>query len=103
MGATGATGVTEENSNSTISNGGEQDGLILEEGEIVEDEGKNTEAAVASDEDLCAMGAAKSTGGKNHPVDSTDRKNNISSKKETVIMKKKITLNKDGEVVLEDE
>ena len=69
----------------------------------MDNEGKNTEAAVASDEDLCAMGAAKLTRGKNRPVDSTDRKNKNSSKKETVIMKKKITLNEDGEVVSEDE
>ena len=90
----GATGATEEDSNSTIGKDrarNEDDGLSLEEGEIVEDEGKNTEAAVASDEseDLCAMGAAvKSTGGKNRPVDSKDRKNKYWSKKETTIMKK---------------
>jgi len=71
----------------------------------VEDEGKNTDAAVANDEGkylgaMSAMGVAnKSTGDNNHPVDSTDRKNKNSSEKETAIMKKKITLNEDGEVV----
>ena len=57
----GATGATEEDSNSTIGEDGtwnEDDGLILEEVEIVEDKRKNMEAAVASDEceDLNAMG-----------------------------------------------
>ena len=59
----GATGATEEDSNST--NGEDRarnkdDGLILEEGEIVEDEEKNTEAKGTSDEseELCAIGVA---------------------------------------------
>ena len=50
---TSATGVTEEDNNSTIDEdgiGNEDDGLILEEGEIVEDGGKNMEAAAARDE-----------------------------------------------------
>ena len=53
LGATGATGATEEDSNSTIGEDGaqnEDDGLILEEREIMEDGGKNMDAAVASDE-----------------------------------------------------
>ena len=52
-GATGTAGTTEEDndSNSTTSKDGalnEDDGFILEEGEIVEDKGGNTETAVAS-------------------------------------------------------
>ena len=50
-GATDATGATEEDSNSTIGKDGAQnDGLILEEREIMEDGEKNMDAAVASDE-----------------------------------------------------
>ena len=63
----------------------EDDGLILEEVEIVENKGKDKEES----KDLCIMGAlVKSTGGKNRPVDSKDRKNKYWSKKETTIMKK---------------
>ena len=61
---TGATGATEEDKNRTISKDRKRDSRELEEGEIVEDEGKNTEAAIASDEDQCAMDATKSTGAK---------------------------------------
>ena len=65
----GTTGATEEDSNSTIG----------KEVEIVKDERKNIEAAVASDEckDLNAMGEedTKTPGAKKHPVDSTDKEN----------------------------
>ena len=44
--ATGATGVTEEDSSSTIGKDGEQESLILEGGEIVEDKEKKTVVAV---------------------------------------------------------
>ena len=53
LGATGVIGATEDDSTSTISEDGarnEDNSLILEEREIVVDEGENTEAAVASDE-----------------------------------------------------
>ena len=91
IGATGATGATEEDNNRTISKDGERDDSRgLEEGEIVEDEGKNTEAAVASDEDRCAMDATKSTGGKNHSVNSMeDKKNNNNNKKSESNKKRK--------------
>ena len=52
-GATGATGGTEEDSkNSTTDEDGigNEDSLILEEKEIVEEEGKDMEAAATSDE-----------------------------------------------------
>ena len=56
------------------------------------------ETPVASN--LVAIGVTvKSSGGKNHPVDSKDRKNKNVSKKETVVTKKKVTLNEEGEVV----
>ena len=72
-GTTGATGGTEEDSNSTPGEDGarnNEDNGTVEEWEIVVEEGENTEAAVASDEgeDMGATGAAdKSTGDKNPP------------------------------------
>ena len=81
LGATCATGIMEKDRNNTISKDGERnkdDGFILEEGEILEDRGKNTEAAVASN--LGAMVVmVKSTGG-NHLVDSKDKKNKNNNK-----------------------
>ena len=74
-GATGATGGTEEDSNSTISIDAvrnEKDGVILEEGEIVEDEEENTETKVTSDEeDLKPMDEEDTKPPGDPPLDST--------------------------------
>ena len=90
--AMGTMGTTEEDSDSysTTSKNkarNEDDGFILEEGEIVEDEGNNTEASVASN--LGATGVmVKSTGG-NHPVDLKDGKDKNKNKRSKSNKKKR--------------